>query len=868
MKIIKSFHNQVFVCLLLFVMFISSCKTIEGKKVEKSTSVLKDTFSEVELLKERIKEWEEYVNLIGYKDLSLDTTLRLTEGYLEAKDILFKKEMEEYEKASEGHVVQGFNHDKGEMRQPKQDYSSLIRTFRILSDEYRYKKGADAIHYALGYALYEQGERDEAIKIFEGLVRNYPQSIYLPEVNFRLGEFYFETGQMGEARESYSRVLNYPQSVFYDKAVYKLGWVYYKIDDFKNASDLFMSIIDRTWEGKSKETGLTEESVSSLIMSLNRFKNMEDVVGYLQSKGVRGYTALVLEQTGERLIQETRYEGAIHIYDYLTKNFSDNPNMPFIYEKMANLYEWGSDKGSAVVKKEMLVYQYNHTAEWYKRNYPNGSEKIDSLISKTIIDVSKDYHLKGKNETNAKHLQKAIDGYRNFLLLFPKMPNYKEINLLLAEALFDVGEYNEAAVEYEKTAILYQEALRRGEIAYSSLLTYAVIFDKFKNERETVINKAVRIFEAYGKDFSLSGKLGKAHYTISDMYAQIKAYGKAREILIPLTKGKDSVNAYKRIAELYLLEGNLSSSEDIYSKLFSISKDPELQEILVKLRYRIGDEYLKAGKLEEAIKKFNLAFTVYPDSDIGESALMKIGVIYEKNKEYNKAVEIFKKYLSRDDIPPDREAEARYRLGYSQIKLSKKENGIETLNKLIDWSGGRTDNIFIAKAELLILKERLNIYLDLKITQPFEKTLNKKTEFLNNILKSYSNISRYKVPELLTEIFFSMGTALENFRDSILQSERPADLTKEELEEYNFLLEEKAYPYDEKAVKVYENGLQIGREYKVYDEWVQKNLERLAAIRPVLYKRGFVLKDIKPIFIYPEPVMMEAGYAEQRYSKN
>ena len=116
MKIIKSFHNQVFVCLLLFVMFISSCKTIEGKKVEKSTSVLKDTFSEVELLKERIKEWEEYVNLIGYKDLSLDTTLRLTEGYLEAKDILFKKEMEEYEKASEGHVVQGFNHDKGEMR--------------------------------------------------------------------------------------------------------------------------------------------------------------------------------------------------------------------------------------------------------------------------------------------------------------------------------------------------------------------------------------------------------------------------------------------------------------------------------------------------------------------------------------------------------------------------------------------------------------------------------------------------------------------------------------------------------------------------------------------------------------------------------
>ncbi|MBI3583182.1 MAG: tetratricopeptide repeat protein [Nitrospinae bacterium] len=925
-----------FIYILILIFLISSCKTMEGRKTEKSAINLNETSSEKRFLKERIKEWEDYMNLTGHKDLSLDTILRLTEGYLEAKDILYKKDMEEYEKA----LAAEKGSLKEEIRQPEQDYSSIIRHFRILSDEYRYRKGADAVHYALGYALYEQGERDEAVKVFEGIIKNYPQSIYLPEVNFRLGEFYFETGQMGEARDSYRRVLNYPQSIFYDKAVYKLGWVYYKIDDFKNASDLFMSLIDRTWEGKFKEAGLTDDSVSCLVMSLTHFNKIDEAVEYLQSKGVRGYATLVLEKIGEVLTQETRYENAIYVYDSLIKNFPDNPNIPFMYEKMAALLEVNGDKETAIAKREILAHQYNYTTAWYKKNHPDGSEKIDSLIFRTIVDVSKEYHLKGKSEANIKYLQSAIDGYRNFLLLFPKSQNYKEINLLLAEALFDAGTYNEAAMEYEKTAKLYQETLKRGDIAYSAFLTHAVIFNKSEGDRRAVINNAARILEAYEKDFSLSGKLEKAHYTISDMYARIKAYDKARDIIMPLTKGKDFANAYKRIAELYLEEGNLGSSEDIYSKLFSTSKDPELQEILAKLRYRLGDEYLKAGKLNEAVEKFNSAFTVYPDSDIGEGSLMKIGhihiqrknisgirdvvgrmakaypnssgslsllveagqqiendeplkaamlyeeassitsdskniqkllfaagIIYEKNKEYNKAVEVFKKCLLKNEIPPDREAEARYRLGYSQIKLGKKEEGMETFSRLKERSG-QTDNIFVAKAEFLILKERINVYLDMKITQPFEETLSKKTELLNHLIKDYSDMARYKMPELLTEMFFSMGIALENFRDSILHSERPSDLTKEELEEYSFLLEEKAYPYDEKAVRVYENSLQISREYKVYNEWMRKGLERLVNLRPALYKRGFAFKDVKPVFIYPEPVMMEAGHAEQRYSKN
>ncbi|MEK7850520.1 MAG: hypothetical protein AAB275_01435, partial [Deltaproteobacteria bacterium] len=77
----------------------------------------------------------------------------------------------------------------------------------------------------------------------------------------------------------------------------------------------------------------------------------------------------------------------------------------------------------------------------------------------------------------------------------------------------------------------------------------------------------------------------------------------------------------------------------------------------------------------------------------------------------------------------------------------------------------------------------------------------------------------------------------ENFRDSLLEAERPGNLTDEEMKEYTFLLEERAYPYEEQAVNAYEKSLAAGREQMAGNEWMEKSLERLVFLRPALYKK-------------------------------
>ena len=57
------------------------------------------------------------------------------------------------------------------------------------------------------------------------------------------------------------------------------------------------------------------------------------------------------------------------------------------------------------------------------------------------------------------------------------------------------------------------------------------------------------------------------------------------------------------------------------------------------------------------------------------------------------------------------------------------------------------------------------------------------------------------------------------------------------MEEYNFLLEEQAYPYEEKAIGIHEGNVRKTVEEGIYNIWVRKSYERLSSLSPAKYKR-------------------------------
>jgi hypothetical protein len=57
-----------------------------------------------------------------------------------------------------------------------------------------------------------------------------------------------------------------------------------------------------------------------------------------------------------------------------------------------------------------------------------------------------------------------------------------------------------------------------------------------------------------------------------------------------------------------------------------------------------------------------------------------------------------------------------------------------------------------------------------------------------------------------------------------------------ELEQYDILLEEQAYPFEEQAISIHE--INVKRSWSgVYDEWVQRSFAALKALVPAQFDR-------------------------------
>jgi len=100
----------------------------------------------------------------------------------------------------------------------------------------------------------------------------------------------------------------------------------------------------------------------------------------------------------------------------------------------------------------------------------------------------------------------------------------------------------------------------------------------------------------------------------------------------------------------------------------------------------------------------------------------------------------------------------------------------------------------------------------------------------------YGRTSSYNVAETATEATHSIADIYNEFSISLLESERPKNLSNDELDQYQILLEDQAFPFEEKAIEFYEINLTYVKN-DIYDEWTKKSHAQLKKLFPVRYQR-------------------------------
>jgi len=103
-------------------------------------------------------------------------------------------------------------------------------------------------------------------------------------------------------------------------------------------------------------------------------------------------------------------------------------------------------------------------------------------------------------------------------------------------------------------------------------------------------------------------------------------------------------------------------------------------------------------------------------------------------------------------------------------------------------------------------------------------------------IEALSRLVEYEIADVTAAATYHMAETYFNFSRSLVESERPADLKPEQLEEFEEALDEEAFPFEEKAIGVHEKNMELLRA-GVLNEWTENSLSRLTELMPGRYAK-------------------------------
>ncbi len=189
--------------------------------------------------------------------------------------------------------------------------------------------------------------------------------------------------------------------------------------------------------------------------------------------------------------------------------------------------------------------------------------------------------------------------------------------------------------------------------------------------------------------------------------------------------------------------------------------------------------------------------------------------------------------------------EAHYQLALMSTASNQKTAAVTRYGKILSLESGlakHTDRTrFIAAASSAELAEvALKQFQVLKIQEPLRETLQKKRESLERAVAAFDRTEAYAIEQFALQATRRKAQIYAEFASAIMNSERPGGLDALALEEYEFLLEEQAYPFEEKAIALYEVNVQRAWD-GMQSADIEQSYRALAELMPARYDKTELL---------------------------
>lgn len=452
------------------------------------------------------------------------------------------------------------------------------------------------------------------------------------------------------------------------------------------------------------------------------------------------------------------------------------------------------------------------------------------------------------SDGNASYLQKNITYAKRFAQHYPKDKRTTQVTLHAAEQAHNANRYRDAieladlaltdkkfktvlqAEQIKASAYFKLNEFEEAESLYSKLLKSNTITRKLRGEMNN--NLAIAIYrqaEAANekqdtaraiKDFArISSIVPQSEIASTGLYDAIALNMKHKQ-------WPDAITLINRFQSLYPKH---QYSNDVSKKLSAA--------------YLSSDQGIKAAEQFEKIARTD------SNLEVKAAAQWQAAEIYEEKNKLAEAIKAYQDYAATFKKPYSQRLEAMDKVAGLQARNKAYKTSRKWYQNIIDadakaLNNARTDisRQITSNAYLVLARHEKSRFDSFKLTLPLKKSLKRKKNALQKSVQLYGKASLNKVYEITTEATYSIGKIYEDFSQALLNSDRPTTLNEEELDQYEILLEDQAFPFEDKSIEFFEINLARVKE-GLYNDWIQKSLTQLVNLFPVRYDRKPKLDD-------------------------
>jgi hypothetical protein len=252
--------------------------------------------------------------------------------------------------------------------------------------------------------------------------------------------------------------------------------------------------------------------------------------------------------------------------------------------------------------------------------------------------------------------------------------------------------------------------------------------------------------------------------------------------------------------------------------------------------------YLATGQSIKAAKELEKDSALKQNGEDKRAAFWQAIELYEKAGTKQQIITSLKEYIDKFPSPMEQATEARQKLADISGKMGDSSDRRYWLSEIIKQDNSHKSEstprtrYLAAKASLELARPMMAAFKRVKLVEPLKVNLKRKKQKMQDAVDAYTRAANYGIAEVTTASVYWLGEIYNDFSKELMGSERPPGLSGEELEQYNILLEEQAYPFEEKSITIHESN--VGRIADgTYDEWVKKSFNELKSLDPVRYAK-------------------------------